>query len=79
MSGKIFYRVKLHERDEATELVVVAVQDLDLTVYQKHLTLVELRHIAEATGAELVELPRQPRPERGRYHGEEDVEASASI
>jgi hypothetical protein len=79
MAGTIFYRMKLPERDEATELVVVAVQDVNLTMYQKHLTLLELKHMAELIGAELVELPRASRQERGRYHGEEDVDASAAI
>jgi hypothetical protein len=79
MTARIFYRMKMHERDEAAELIVVAVQDLNVTMYQKHLSLAELRRMAECTEAELVELPRPTRQERGRYHGEEDVDASAAI
>lgn len=79
MPGRIFYRVKSQDRDETTELIVVAVQEVDLTIYQKHLYLNELKALSELAGAELVELPRPPRREHGLYHGEEDIAASSAI
>lgn len=79
MPGMIFYRRKSQEREDATELVVVAVHELNLNVYQKHMYLGELRQIAEAAGAKLVQLPPPPRNPQELYHGEEDVEASCAI
>jgi hypothetical protein len=46
--------------------LLVAVADLNLKVFGKHLRMSEMKAIAEATGAELVALPRGPK------HEEED-------
>jgi hypothetical protein len=46
--------------------VLVAVADLNLKVFGKHLRMSEMKAIAEATGAELVALPR------GSKHTDED-------
>ncbi|TSK04379.1 MAG: hypothetical protein FPO08_18825 [Geobacter sp.] len=69
MAGKIFYRHRTKMQDGAHQPrhVLVAVADLDLKVYGQHMRMCELKCIAEALGAELVELPRGP-----KHQGEED-------
>ncbi|HZV82110.1 MAG TPA: hypothetical protein VFF53_08090 [Geobacteraceae bacterium] len=71
MSGKIFYRQRTKMKDGAHQprYILVAVADLNLKVYGQHLRMCELKHIAGAVGAELVELPRGPK------HQDEDEEA----
>lgn len=58
MSGKIFYRERTNigEGDQAPRFVVVAVADVKLKFRAKHMRKSELKEIAEAMGAELVEL-----------------------
>ena len=70
MAGKIFYRHRTKMQDGAHQPrhVLVAVADVDLKVYGQHMRMSELKFIAEAVGAELVELPRGPK------HGEEGEE-----
>jgi hypothetical protein len=71
MAGKIFYRERLKYADGAQRprYMLVAVHDLDLRVYGHHLRMSELKAIAEATGAELVALPR------GEHSGHKRLEA----
>ncbi|ABK99145.1 hypothetical protein [Pelobacter propionicus] len=68
MSGKIFYRERSKMADGAKQprYILVAVSDLNLKVYGQHLRMCELKHIAEAVGAELVALPRG-----SKHQGEE--------
>ena len=63
MSGKIFYRERIKIADGAHQprYILVAVADLNLKVYGQHLRMSELKHIAEAVGAELIHLPRGPK------------------
>ncbi len=58
MAGKIFYRerTKIGTGKKAPRFKLVAVNDIDLKIYAKHLRKQELDQIAEAIGAELVEL-----------------------
>ena len=60
MAGKIFYRErqKLVDGSEQPRYILVATHDLNLRVYGYHLRMSELKHIAEATGADLVALNR---------------------
>jgi hypothetical protein len=60
MTGKIFYRERQRHVDggEQPRFILVAVHDLNLKVYGQHLRMSELKTIAEATGAELIALPR---------------------
>lgn len=60
MAGKLFYRERTKYEDGAQtpRYVLVAVYDVNLKVYGQHLRMSELKAIAEATGAELVALPR---------------------
>ncbi|MBU5612249.1 hypothetical protein [Geomonas azotofigens] len=69
MAGKIFYRHRTKMQDGAHQPrhVLVAVADLDLKVYGQHMRMCELKFIAEALGAELLELPRGP-----KHQGEEE-------
>lgn len=66
MAGKIFYRErrKIGEGEKKPRFTLVAVTDLDLTFYPKHMRKQELEQIAEAVGAELVLLK----------HGEKEEE-----
>jgi hypothetical protein len=68
MSGKIFYRERRKVVDGAKQprYVLVAVADVNLKVFGKHLRMSEMKAIAEATGSELVPLPR------GSKHAEEE-------
>jgi hypothetical protein len=56
MAGKIFYRErrKVGKEEKKPRFKMVAVADVDLTVYANHLRKQELDQIAEAIGAELV-------------------------
>jgi hypothetical protein len=56
MAGKIFYRerVKNTEGKKQPRYKLVAVADVDLKVYGKHLRRSELDQIASAVGAELM-------------------------
>ncbi len=58
--AKIFYRerVRVGEGDKQPRYAVVGVQGTDMEFFQYHLRKSELEAIAEAVGAELVELPR---------------------
>lgn len=60
MAGKLFYRERNRFADgsQTPRYVLVAVYNVDLKVYGQHLRMSELKAIAEATGAELVALPR---------------------
>ncbi len=69
MPGKIFYRErrKVGEGEKKPRFKLVAVADVDMKVYGKHLRKNELEQIAAAVGAELVLL----RSGKGK---DEDVE-----
>lgn len=56
MAGKIFYRErrKVGKEEKKPRFKMVAVADVDLTVYANHLRKQELEQIAESIGAELV-------------------------
>jgi hypothetical protein len=66
VSGKIFYRErrKTAEGAKQARFMVVAVADVNLKMFGKHLRKSELEAIAEAIGAELVALPCGPKHER---------------
>jgi hypothetical protein len=70
MAGKIFYRErrKVGEGEKKPRYTLVAVTDIDLTFYPKHMRKQELEQIAEAVGAELVLLTH------GEKEKEEEVE-----
>jgi hypothetical protein len=55
-----FYRERQRHVDgaEHPRFLLVAVHEVDLKVYAQHLRMSELKTIAEATGAELIALPR---------------------
>jgi hypothetical protein len=71
MTGKIFYRERQQtvEGAEQPRFVLVAIHDVDLKVYGQHLRMSELKTIAEATGAELIALPRGAQDGMGAMHG----------
>ena len=56
MPGKIFYRErqKVTEGKKQPRFMLVAVADVNLKVYGKHLRRSELDQIASAVGAELI-------------------------
>jgi len=56
MAGKIFYRErrKVGKEEKKPRFKMVAVADIDLTVYANQLRKQELDQIAESIGAELV-------------------------
>jgi len=58
MPGKIFYRErrKVDEGEKKPRFTLVAVADLNLKIHVKHMRKNELEQIAEAVGAELIEL-----------------------
>ena len=58
MPGKIFYRErrKVEEGERKPRFKVVAVADVDLRFYVKHIRKNELEQLAQAVGAELIEL-----------------------
>jgi hypothetical protein len=71
MTGKIFYRERQRHVDggEGPRFILVAVHDVNLKVYGQHLRMSELKTIAEATGAELIALPRGAPNGMGALHG----------
>src|SRR5262249_13864178 len=89
MSGKIFYRERQRYVDgaEHPRFLLVAVHDVNLKVYGQHLRMSELKTIAEATGAELIALPRCAerngriawRPKAPRSNGGEDQVADTPV
>ncbi|HZL05598.1 MAG TPA: hypothetical protein VFE45_09300 [Coriobacteriia bacterium] len=58
MAGKIFYRERREagEGDQVPRFNLVAVADLKLKIHVKHMRKAELEQLAEAVGAELIEL-----------------------
>lgn len=60
MAGKIFYRErrKPGEGSHQARYMVVAVADVNLKMFGKHLRKCELEAIAQGVGAELLALPR---------------------
>ena len=58
MPGKIFYRErrKVDEGEKKPRFNIVAVADVNLKIHAKHLRKSELEEIAQAIGAELVQL-----------------------
>jgi hypothetical protein len=58
MNGQIFYRQrqKVKEGSKTPRFRIAAISGLDLKVYADHLRLKDLKQIADATGADLVEL-----------------------
>ncbi len=58
MAGKIFYREreKAEEGKKQPRFKLVAVADVNLKIYGKHLRKSELEQIAQSVGAELVML-----------------------
>jgi len=72
MAGKIFYRerTKVGEGEKKPRFMLVAVADLNLKVFAKHIRKNELEAIAKAVDAELVLLPRGS----GRPEEEEEIE-----
>jgi hypothetical protein len=56
MAGKIFYRErrKVGKDEKKPRFKIVAVADVDLTVYADHLRKQELEQIAQAIAADLV-------------------------
>ncbi|OEU61643.1 MAG: hypothetical protein BA870_03585 [Desulfuromonadales bacterium C00003094] len=60
MAGNIFYRErrKVGEDSHQARYMVMAVADVNLKMFGKHMRKCELEAIAEAIGAELLALPR---------------------
>ena len=58
MSGQIFYRERQKVKDgsQTPRFRIAAVAGLDLKVYADHLRKGELKQLADAMGADLVEL-----------------------
>ena len=58
MSGQIFYRERQKVKDgsKTPRFRIAAVAGVDLKVYADHLRMNELKQLAKATGADLVEL-----------------------
>ncbi|BBO69299.1 hypothetical protein DSCA_32290 [Desulfosarcina alkanivorans] len=58
MSGQIFYRERLKVKDgsKTPRFKVAGVAGVDLKVYADHLRKGELKQMADAVGADLVEL-----------------------
>ena len=69
--AKIFYRErnKISSGDAQPRFAVVGVQGTDMTFVQYHLRKGELDAIAQAIGAELVELPRGKAEHLGQQGG----------
>ena len=66
MAGKIFYRErrKVADGEKKPRFRVVGICDCNLKIYSDHLRLSELKHIAEASGAELVQLRKGPKQDK---------------
>jgi hypothetical protein len=62
MAGKIFYQEQAGSDalSDATFYRLFATQDLDCEIYGHHFEIHELQAIAEATGAELIQVAGQP-------------------
>jgi hypothetical protein len=58
MSGQIFYRERLKVKDgsKTPRFRIAAVAGIDLKVYADHFRMNEMKQLADATGAALVEL-----------------------
>jgi hypothetical protein len=58
MTGKIFFRERTRaaKGEKIPRFILVAVADLNLKIHVTHMRKSELQQIAEAVGAELVEL-----------------------
>ena len=71
MAGKIFYRerTKSVEGKKQPRFRMVAVADVNLKIFGKHLRKSELETIAQTVGAELVLLP----PGDKKRTGDDDV------
>ena len=71
--AKIFYRERnlINQGDAQPRFAVVGVQGTDMTFFQYHLRKGELDTIAQAIGAELVELPRGKGEHLGQQGGGE--------
>lgn len=63
MAGKIIYRQRQKVKDgsKTPRFRIIAVTGLDLKVYGNHLRKTELKQIAKACDAKLVELERGPK------------------
>jgi hypothetical protein len=72
MAGKIFYRErgKVGKGEKKPRFRLVAVANLDMKVYGKHLRKSELEQIAKAVGAKLILL----KGGEGKHKRREDVE-----
>jgi hypothetical protein len=72
MAGKIFYRErgKVGKGEKKPRFRLVAVADMNMKIYGKHLRKSELEQIAETVGAELVLL----KGGEGKYKEEVEVE-----
>jgi hypothetical protein len=72
MAGKIFYRErgKVGKGEKKPRFRLVGVADVNLKIYGKHLRKNELEQIAEAVGAELIQL----KGGEGKYEEEVEVE-----
>jgi len=73
MAGKIFYRErgKVGKGEKKPRFRLVGVADVNLKIYGKHLRKNELEQIAEAVGAELIQL----KGGEGKYEEEVEVES----
>ncbi|MEQ8162555.1 MAG: hypothetical protein ABRQ34_03465 [Smithellaceae bacterium] len=72
MAGKIFYRerIKVGTKEKKPRFKLIAVADVNMTFYAKHLKKKELEEIAASLGAELVLL----RPPQDGTIKDEDIE-----
>lgn len=70
MAGKIFYREreKYVDGSKTPRYQLIGLLDVNMKIQGHHLRMSELKFIAEAAGAELLELPRGPK------HEDENVE-----
>lgn len=75
MAGTIFYRERNAVDDGAKKprFRIVAVHDLNLKIYSDHLRLSELKHLAQVTGAALVQLEKGISDDPGEKHAREEV------
>jgi hypothetical protein len=72
MAGKIFYRErgKVGKGEKKPRFRLVGVADVNLKIYGKHLRKNELEQIAQAVGAELIQL----KGGEGKFEEEVEVE-----
>lgn len=73
MAGKIFYRErrKVTDGEKKPRFRVVGVCDCKLKIYTDHLRRSELEHMAEVSGAELVELRKGPKKDKTQDDGQQ--------